>query len=250
MKIGTYNIRRIGKERSCELKWMSRVDLIVKDIVDNGMDIIGVQECVILKQQYSLMKRLKDYKMSGLSWNGIICNKHSIKVLDKGRFWLSKTPNRISIGWDAVEPRFCNWVKVQEIATEKVFYVFNTHFSHVGMEARTKSAELVVEKIKELAGDFPVLLLGDFNAPYISTTNVYPIINSFLKDSKNVADKLVNGDRGTINSFRYEWKPVKDTIDFIFMKNLHAIEHETISQLYDRKFPSDHYAVTLKFEID
>ena len=39
----------------------------------------------------------------------------------------------------------------------------NTHFDHIGVEARTKSALLIIEKIKEIVGNQPAVLTGDFN---------------------------------------------------------------------------------------
>ena len=44
------------------------------------------------------------------------------------------------------------------------FWVFNTHFDHIGEVAREKSVKLIVETIKEVNKDeFPVFILGDFN---------------------------------------------------------------------------------------
>ena len=39
----------------------------------------------------------------------------------------------------------------------------NTHFDHVGTEARKKGALLIIEKIKEIVGDQPAVVTGDFN---------------------------------------------------------------------------------------
>lgn len=42
--------------------------------------------------------------------------------------------------------------------TGRVFYFFNTHFDHVGREARLRSAELLAGRIRAVAGDkYPVL---------------------------------------------------------------------------------------------
>lgn len=39
----------------------------------------------------------------------------------------------------------------------------NTHFDHVGTEARKKGALLIIEKIKEIVGCQPAVVTGDFN---------------------------------------------------------------------------------------
>ena len=41
--------------------------------------------------------------------------------------------------------------------------MLNTHFDHVGTEARRNSALLIIDKIKEIAGTHPAMMTGDFN---------------------------------------------------------------------------------------
>ena len=42
-------------------------------------------------------------------------------------------------------------------------FVFNAHFDHVGKLARKKSAELLRAQMAGIAGDHPLILMGDFN---------------------------------------------------------------------------------------
>src|SRR5690606_31094241 len=80
-------------------------------------------------------------------------------------FWLSSTPAVPgSKGWDAAITRIVTWGQFRDKVTNKEFFVFNTHFDHVGLEARKQSARLILQKIKDLAGSSPVILTGDFNA--------------------------------------------------------------------------------------
>ena len=47
----------------------------------------------------------------------------------------------------------CNMAKLKDKKTGKIFMAVNTHFDHVGTEARRKGALLIIEKIKEIVGD-------------------------------------------------------------------------------------------------
>ena len=51
---------------------------------------------------------------------------------------------------------------------------FNTHFDHVGKVARRESAVLILEKIKQMAGDLPVIVTGDLSLIHISFPRAGP----------------------------------------------------------------------------
>ncbi len=53
--------------------------------------------------------------------------------------------------------------KFKDKATGKIFMAVNTHFDHVGEEARRQSALLIIRKIKEIVGERPAVVTGDFN---------------------------------------------------------------------------------------
>ena len=60
---------------------------------------------------------------------------------DGGTFWLSETPEVCSFGWDAVCRRVCSWVELADREGGQSLHVFNTHFDHVGVEARKNAAD-------------------------------------------------------------------------------------------------------------
>ena len=62
----------------------------------------------------------------------IFYKKNQLSLLDSGNFWLSPTPERASLGWDAACIRICTWGKFQDKVSGKQFYFFNTHMDHVG----------------------------------------------------------------------------------------------------------------------
>ena len=79
----------------------------------------------------------------------IFYKKDKFKVLASGDFWLSETPNKPGLGWDATCcNRICSWLYLQDKKSKKKFYFFNVHFDHQGQIARRESSKLILEKIK------------------------------------------------------------------------------------------------------
>src|SRR6185436_2411743 len=88
-----------------------------------------------------------------------------LKLLESSTFWLSLTPAVVgSKSWDAAITRIVTWAKFTDVRSKKTFFVFNTHFDHMGKEARRESARLLKQKVKDIAGDKPVVITGDFNS--------------------------------------------------------------------------------------
>lgn len=60
------------------------------------------------------------------------------------------------VGWDAALTRIATWVKLQDKKTGQILMVVNTHFDHIGTEARRNSALLIIEKLKKSLGLLPL----------------------------------------------------------------------------------------------
>src|SRR4030043_245448 len=71
-------------------------------------------------------------------------------LLRQGLFWLSETPGIPSRGWDAALNRICVYGLFESLNTRHRFIVFNTHLDHIGVLAREKSIELILEKTDAL----------------------------------------------------------------------------------------------------
>jgi endonuclease/exonuclease/phosphatase family metal-dependent hydrolase len=119
----------------------------------------------------------------------IFYRKDVYTLKEEGTFWLSSTPEVPSIGWDAKFNRICTWVKLESIKTRGTLFVFNTHFDHQGTVARQESARLILGKIKEIAGEHPSVLTGDFNVDQSSES--YKLIHdsSLLSDAFETAEE-------------------------------------------------------------
>jgi endonuclease/exonuclease/phosphatase family metal-dependent hydrolase len=138
------------------------------------------------------------------------------------------------------------WGYFKENKTGKKFYVFNTHFDHLGKIARRESAKLVLKKIKEIAGKSPVILTGDFNAtPEDEPIKIIlnPNDGNRLIDAEKISKNGHYGPYGTFNAFKSE--QTGKHIDYIFVKNgISCSQHTTHSETWESKFPSDHFPVS------
>jgi endonuclease/exonuclease/phosphatase family metal-dependent hydrolase len=171
-------------------------------------------------------------------------------LIDQGFFFLSETPDIASKGWDANLNRICMWGKFKDKKNKKTFFVFNTHFDHIGVIARENSAALVTEKIKLLAGKYPVFCLGDFNASS-AETKFYEHMTTFLKDSKTESIQI-SGSTGTFNGWDNITTnfPSEVLIDYIFVRKVKVKKYQVITDTTVKKtYPSDHLPVVITCKI-
>ncbi len=253
IKAMTFNIR-MDTESDGVNQWKNRIGMCGDLIKYHQADIIGMQEAFVhqikdiqkeLPQHIWFGKGRDDGKEAG-EFSPIFYNKAKFKILQQKTFWLSDSCEKVGFGWDAACRRVVTWGHFQEIKSGKQFYVFNTHFDHLGKVARRESAKLVLKKIKEIAQNVPTILLGDFNA----TPTDEPI--QILVDEKN-PDKIINtskisqnghyGPKGSFNGFKSERE--NSEIDHIFVKNgIKCLQHTTHSETWNNKYPSDHFPVS------
>ncbi|TCC94258.1 endonuclease/exonuclease/phosphatase family protein [Pedobacter frigiditerrae] len=248
--IATFNIRYDNPKDSGNL-WVDRAPIVSNLIRFHNFDVFGVQEG--LKNQLDDMsKALPEYARYGRGrddgkeageHSAIYYKKDRFKLVKSGDFWLSETPNVPGKGWDATCcNRICTWVYLEDIKTKKKFYTFNVHFDHQGIIARKESGKLMVLKIKEIAGNEPVLLTGDLNASresewYLSVAN-----SGIVKDTYTDV-KYPYQNNSSSNGFRIPRGMT--VIDHIFMsKQFKATRWGILTDTYFGKYPSDHFPVT------
>lgn len=254
VKVMTYNIR-LDVASDGENRWDSRKDFLAAQVLFNEPDFLGVQEAQHHQMQY-LGKALTSYNHIGVGrddgatggeYSAIFYNNSRFRLLTQSTFWLSPTPDKVSIGWDAAYKRVCTYGLFEEVKTHKKLWVFNTHFDHVGNVARTESAKLILQKIKELNKDnFPFVLTGDFNLE--DSSESIRLILTQLNDSKAVAN-FTFGPSGTFNGFKFQ-EPVTTRIDYIFVPktNVTVKKYAVLSDSKDCRYPSDHLPVLAELE--
>lgn len=253
----SFNIR-LNTATDGQNAWPHRKDKVASQILFHDVQILGVQEA-LPDQMIDLKLLLKKYKHVGGGrddgkdkgeYSAIFYDTTKLTVLKTETFWLSETPTVPgSKSWDAAITRIVTWAKFRDKKSGKQFFVFNTHFDHMGKIARKESALLLLKKIKEIAGTSPVIVTGDFNSN--SLEEPIRILREFenpdhLTDTRDITATPHYGPDGTFNGFRS--KEVDDNaIDFIFVKGKwKVLSHATISQTWGGRFASDHFAILSK----
>jgi len=225
LTVATYNLRNDNNKQDAAQGdgWQQRLPIAAGLIRFHGFDIFGTQEC-LHHQLEGLKQALPGFAYTGSGrddgkqageYSAIFYNTTKFKLLDHGDFWLSENTTEPNKGWDAVLPRICSWAKLQLKENGKTLYFFNVHFDHVGKIARKESAKLILQKVKELAGNHTAILTGDFNVDQHSDS--YQVLegSSILQDAYEVADfKYANN--GTFNAFNPNSK-TESRIDHVFL---------------------------------
>lgn len=246
----TYNIR-YATEKDGAHAWSKRKDNVKALVKFHDTDILCTQEA--LAEQYDFILENSDFEAVGAGrddgkrkgeFSPIYYNKNRFNKKDGGVFWLSQTPDVPSKGWDAMFNRVCTWVRLYDKLNKKEFLVFNTHYDHVGVQARIESAKLIKQKIQEIAPKLPVIYTGDLNVT--PETDAIATIKSFLSDSKEVSVEPPYGPEGTFNGFDFN-SPLKNRIDYIFVnKGFKVQKYGVLTDSKDQKYFSDHLPVFAK----
>lgn len=296
MLVGTYNIRYKNANDSINGEvWTKRCQVICDQLNFMAPVIFGTQE-VLYSQLCDMKTSLDGYDYIGVGRDdgerggeheAIFYKTDKLQLLDHGDFWLSETPDRPGLGWDAVCIRICTWGKfaVKETGqrhglfnrrskvTGKVFYFFNLHMDHVGVVARREAAKLVVQRVREIAQGAPVFITGDFNVD--QNDEIYTIFTNsgLLKDSYDAA-RIRFAENGTFNAFKTEYF-TNSRIDHVFVSPSTTVDaygvftnsywtpdedpdntlkaNDAPQQIsfdtYNRHNPSDHYPVFVRVRL-
>ncbi|HBL75909.1 MAG: endonuclease [Bacteroidetes bacterium GWF2_42_66] len=255
MIVATYNLRQNNPNDGVNV-WPNRKEMVKGLIRFHEFDIFGTQEGFI--GQLNDLLEIKEFAYTGHGrddgkeageHSAIFYKKDRFKLLKEGDFWLSETPGQPSFGWDAKgHRRICSWAKFKDLQSEKEFYLFNAHFDNRGIQARIESGKLMVKKIREIAGEYPVFCVGDFN----STPETEQIKNmqTILRDSRQISATPPYGPIGTTNSFNFD-APMDKLIDYIFVsKQIDILKYGVLTDSKEQRYPSDHQPVVVKAVIN
>jgi endonuclease/exonuclease/phosphatase family metal-dependent hydrolase len=245
VRIMTYNLR-LDVVSDGENAWPNRKEFLASQIEFHAPDVLGTQEGTPAQIDW-LDERLTAYARIGEGREGghrgeysaIYYNRRRFTPEASGTFWLSETPDTVSVGWDAALPRIVTWARFAERSGERDFYAFNTHFDHVGERARAQAAELILKKMSSLNPDgLPVVLTGDFNLTP-ETTPLQQLTDS-LTDAFSAAPVRL-GPAGTFTGFNYA-EPASRRIDYIFVSpGVEVVDFATLTDAVDGRYPSDHF---------
>lgn len=245
LSVISFNIR-MGEGKDGTNSWQFRCPATIYMLRDKQPDIFGLQEAYDYQVLF-IRENMLDYKSVGVGREdgkhegehmSIFYNKKKISLLKWGTFWLSETPEKPSMGWDAACFRTATWALMKDKRSGHKFYYVNTHLDHVGKTAQREGLALIVERIRAINPDgYPMVLTGDFNVE--SSDPVLTDLNKMMKDARVTAERT-----DSLNSFN-GWGKSSSIIDYIYYSGFSSCpKFETVQKKYgDFPFISDHYPV-------
>lgn len=250
MRIMSFNLLCSGKFRR---RWQNRIPLAVRAIRNYEPDSFGVQEAHI-GWMNALAASLPDYAWVGVGrddgaekgeFSAVFFRRDMFRLIDSGTFWLSETPEKPGLGWDADCIRVCTWALLENTETGKRFVHFNTHLDHIGPIAQQKGAELVAERSRSLFADVPAVFTGDFNVTPESAPCQAVKAGGF-RDARDVAPVT---DKG-VTFHDFESGRESSVIDYVFVRgDVKVNSFSVIRDRIDGELPSDHYPVIADIDL-
>lgn len=247
INVMSFNIRQNRVDDGIN-SWDNRKNAVVAMLNDIAPDVMGVQEAYRDQVNY-IARHCPEYQNVG--WgreNGhskgehtsIFYNANKFKLVKKGMFWLSETPNTPSIGWDAKYKRTATWIVLKSNENGKEFLIVNTHLDNRGIEAKRLGLRMICDWIEDNGySDLPYVLMGDFNTR--PTDEILDELNSRMSCARlcaQVADQI-----GSFSG--YGKRDVFPIIDYIYYTGFDACRSFKVNtHEYDgTKYISDHYPI-------
>lgn len=252
LRVMSFNLR-VHVPSDGDNAWPYRKNMVADTIKNHKPIIVGTQE-----GRYAMLEDLDgllpEYNRIGEGRAGyrsgdegldeccaILYDPLRVSLIDQGQFWLSETPDEPSgRAWDADYPRFCTWAKFASIETPSdQFYLFNTHFDHVGAQAREQSAKLILRQIGSIIGDssIPFIVTGDLNCHPEDQA-----IRTLSAELRNAC--AVHGQEAELTFHDFQGGATGEPIDYIFSSKDAVIEEAAVLRTSQNgRYPSDHYPV-------
>jgi endonuclease/exonuclease/phosphatase family metal-dependent hydrolase len=261
LRVMTFNIRYDNPGDGVSA-WPNRKDWVASLVRFHGADVVGVQEA-LAHMLTDLDARLPGFARVGVGrtdgrtkgeFSAILYNTGRLALLDSGTFWLSPTPQVVgSKGWDAAIERVATWARFRDRVTGCSHLHLNTHFDHMGEQARQESARLIRRRLAELAGDLPIVVTGDLNAVPSSVAYRTLTRDTIAGAVAPLADAFVvsrSGHYGPTSSWT-AFRAIEPgrRIDFVLVSApVTVLSHGILPDFWDGRFPSDHLPVLASLE--
>ncbi len=234
----------------------ARGELILRHILNNLPDTVGVQEAVpkwmsylkdALGSYYDCVGNGRDGGAAG-EYNAIFYAKDKFNLIESGTKWLSNTPDDVS----KLNGSDCNRIYTYAILERKsdgkrILFV-NTHLdNNINDTGKLQQAQVVLDFLAKHS-DLPIICTGDFNAPYNSS--VYKkMIQGRLDDPMTAVGATPSATyHGGDNSYT----SASSCIDFCFVTTdkIKPTAYRVCNQkLNETSYASDHHPVCIKYQL-
>ena len=259
LRVMTFNLKYASEDG--EHRWSERRGILKNAVFSHDPDILGTQEG-LYEQLKDIQQDLPQYNWIGLGRAGgskgefmaIFYKSARFEPLAYDHFWLSDTPEVIgSRTWGHENRRMVTWVRFRDKETNREFYHWNTHFDHRVQQAREKSADLVMRRLREIEPRRPVVVTGDFNAAQDSVVHDTMVARGegglYLRDAWDEASVREGAQVGTGHGWRGPGESTR-RIDWILVSPEFRCGPATVVTYEEAgQFPSDHFPVVCDLEL-
>jgi len=249
MRFMSFNIR-FDNPHDGENAWPHRKEFLAGIIKDFRTEVLGTQEgrqpqlleLAELLPSLSIIDIHREW-IDERMYPSLFYNPKVFSLVESGDIWLSETPDEAgSTSFDSAFPRLCTWAKLKHESGEVIFCV-NAHLDHVKESTRLAQAKVLATEVCALAGDLPIIMMGDFNSA--PTTLVR---HQIMRDIRGITDPwetLKLPETVSYHKFgplppdgsRIDWFLVSPELTPKFL------ELDTVSR--GNLWPSDHYPLKL-----
>lgn len=240
-KIYSHNVRVDTRNRfPHEKKWRDRLHEVVRSIEECGKEeedghevptLVGLQE---LKhhQLNDILKGLNHESYDESPWTHygvgrddgdtkgeytpILYNRNVWTLVNGTTKWLSEHPDVPERSWGAATKRVITFTTFQNVLSGNYINYINTHLDHKSIEAKKRSADLIIEWIKSIPNEYPTFLSGDFNSEQSEVA--YQTIAHTMQDAFLVALSKQKDNHVEDPTTYTGWEPesVHTVIDFLW----------------------------------
>ena len=275
-RFATFNVRYVNASNgdTGDKLWANRRKAVTDIVKDYDFDIVGFQEVTgnnkdpqTGKSQLQDMKDMLpnyatyDVEREGknYSYNSIFYKKNKYTVVEKGMWYINDHPSTPGLSWqyfgDAnTIARTLAWIRFRDNKSNKEFYFACTHMNYSAASSGVYGAELNVRMLRELVGQMPVVLVGDFNM-HRSHEDAYRHYRGQFYDAA-ITTTSTCIPKGNITHTGSNWYPADNgnckgsEFDYHFYDHITPLSRHIITEDYNRSVtPSDHFPVLVRYKL-
>lgn len=233
-------------------RWPERRELCVQVLKHSHAQLIGLQEPSPGQMKW-LAEQLPAYEVvlyrrtptdKGYPDAALLYERARFEEQERGHWWLSPTPEKVSTGFGNTLPRLVVWAQLRDKVTDKELIVFNTHFDNT-MPSQARMAELCSRQFEKFTPrGLPMLFIGDFNTDQ-KRGDYARLTSSGWRDSYTAADQASDDGRDD----RVATHLGGTRIDHIFYhgESLTPVTWRRLESPDPARLLSDHYPIQARF---
>lgn len=274
-RFATFNVRYVNSSNgdTGDKLWANRRKAVTDIVKDYDFDIVGFQEVTgnnkdpqTGKSQLQDMKDMLpnyatyDIEREGknYSYNSIFYKKDKYTVVEKGFWYVNAHPSTPGLSWqyfgDAnTIARTLAWIRFRDNDSQKEFYFACTHMNYGAASSGVYGAELNVRMLREIVGQMPVVLVGDFNMHRKQEDAYRHYRGQFYDAALTTTTTCI--PKGNITHTGSNWYPADNAncsgseFDYHFYDHITALSRHIITEDYNRSVtPSDHFPVLVRYK--